>query len=49
MQEGLQALIEKNQQSNFENFERIQEFIDDQERKMVDKQGMMNDHANCLE
>ena len=37
MKEKLSALLESNQQANFKNYERIQEVIDEQERKMIEK------------
>ena len=45
----LQTLIESNQNENFSKFERIQELIDEQEEKMLEKQSQMHEHANCLE
>lgn len=49
MKRKLTALQEENQQLNFANFERIQELIDNQENKMIEKQNLMHMHANCLE
>lgn len=49
LKKKLQALQEANQQINFNNFERIQGLIDEQENKMIDMQNQMHEHANCLE
>ena len=49
MKQRLQVLIEKNQEENFAKFERIQELIDEQEAKHLEKQAQMHEHANCLE
>jgi len=38
MKQRLQALIESNHNENFTKFERIQELIDEQEVKMLEKQ-----------
>ena len=49
MKARLTVLIEANQNENFAKFERIQELIDEQEVKMLEKQSQMHEHANCLE
>ena len=49
MKASLQSLIERNQEVNFANFERIQQLIDEQESTMVEKQNSMQQFANCLE
>lgn len=41
MKASLQSLIERNQEVNFANFERIQQLIDEQESTMVEKQNSM--------
>ena len=49
MKASLQSLIERNQEVNFANFERIQQLIDEQESTLVEKQNSMQQFANCLE
>ena len=42
MKGRLQALRKKNQNVNFSNYERINETMDEQEVKMLEKQSMLN-------
>ena len=49
MKGRLQALRKKNQNVNFSNYERINETMDEQEVKMLEKQSMLHEHANSLE
>ncbi len=49
MKKRLLDLVENNQTVNFKNYERVQEIIDDQERKYNEKQLVLRKHASCLE